>query len=99
MIRPRKQPRRGGTKDRKYLAWCSTQPCCVTSELPATTHHIREFGSPKNDHFVIRLVERLHLHDAGMDSIERIGKTEFARKFGINLSFEAVGLYARYRAE
>jgi hypothetical protein len=34
--------RRGRVRERRYLAWCATQPCCVTGELPATTHHVRK---------------------------------------------------------
>lgn len=92
----RRSPRRGRVKDRTYLAWCATQPCCVTREFPATTHHIRFCGSPKSDHVVIRLVERLHLHDAGMLSIERIGKEAFEAEFGINILDQASQLRDRY---
>lgn len=92
----RRSPRRGRLIDRAYLAWCATQPCCVTRELPATTHHVRSFGSPKNDHVVIRLVERLHLHDAGMLSIERLGKEAFEAEFGINILAEASRLYNQF---
>jgi hypothetical protein len=98
-IRPkRRSPRRGRLKDPAYLTWCATQPCCVTREFPATTHHIRFCGSPKNDHQVIRLVERLHLHDAGPLSIERIGKDAFEVEFGIDLTHQAYCLYEQYRS-
>src|ERR1700678_3254157 len=89
----RKALRKGRVVDREYLDWCATQPCCVTLELPATTHHIRAFGSPKDDHSVIRLVARLHLHEAGMNSIERLGKEKFEAMHGISLMDEASKLY------
>lgn len=92
----RRSPRRGRVIDRAYLTWCATQPCCITHEIPATTHHIRFCGSPKNDRVVIRLVERLHLHDAGMLSIERLGKEAFEVEFGIDILTEAAKLRARY---
>jgi hypothetical protein len=100
----RPRPRRRGTRrgriiDRPYIAWCSTQPCCISGELPATTHHVREFGSPKNDHRVIRLAERFHLHDAGMLSIERLSKADFERTHLIRIETEVEKLRALWLAE
>jgi hypothetical protein len=97
-IQPRVRPRQGQVKDPAYLSWCSKQPCCISGELPATTHHVRNFGSPKDDHRVIRLAKRFHLYEAGPDSIERLGKTAFERKHGIGIEAEAVRLLERYLA-
>ena len=63
--RKRSKPRRGRVTDLAYLAWMATLPCFITGEFPATTHHVRFCGSPKDDHRTIRLVARLHMltHD------------------------------------
>jgi hypothetical protein len=92
VARVRKAPRRGRVKDPAYLSWCAKQPCCVTGELPATTHHLRSIGSQKDDTRVVRLAKRLHLHDAGPCSIERLGRVVFQLKFGISLEGEPAGL-------
>ena len=101
-VRPRvkrRGVRRGRLVDPRYLAWCATQPCCISGELPATTHHVREFGSPKNDHRVIRLAERFHLHDAGMLSIERLSKPDFERVHSLRIETEIQKLRALWLAE
>lgn len=95
----RAKPRRGRLVDKTYLAWCAKRPCCVTNRLPAQSHHIREFGSPKNDHLVIRLVPELHLHEAGMFSIERLGKQKFEAHWHVDIMREAKLLYGQYLVE
>ena len=95
----RKTARRGRVIDKAYLAWCAKQPCCVTGEFPATTHHIRFCGSPKDDRIVIRLVARLHLHEAGMFSIERLGKEKFEAHWKVDIMYQAGLLYGRYLRE
>ncbi len=91
--------RRGRIRDGRYLEWCASQPCCVTNELPATTHHVRLFGSPRDDRRVIRLAARLHMHDFGMESIERLGKRQFEARHGIGIEAEIRKLRARYEGE
>lgn len=90
---------RGRVIDRPYLAWCALQPCCVTGEYVATTHHVRAFGSPKNDRRVIRLVRRFHLHDAGPLSIGRLSKAEFEAVHSISIERETGKLRALWLAE
>ena len=92
----RAKPRRGRVIDRKFLTWAAGEPCCITGLHPATSHHLREFGSPKNDRRIIRLIENLHLHEAGMFSIERLGKREFQRHWNINIEAEIAKLRGRY---
>lgn len=92
----RKTPRRGRILDSKYLEWCSSRPCCVTGEWPATTHHVREYGSPKDDTQVIRLIAELHLHEAGMQSIERLSKKLFEKTHGISINREIAKLRGEY---
>ena len=75
-------------RDRGYLSWMASQPCCVTGEWPATTHHVRFCGSPKNDRRTIRLVARLQMltHEKpGRPCIERLGKAKFEARYGINI--------------
>jgi hypothetical protein len=93
----RRGNRRGRIIDRPYLRWCSKQPCCITGEYPATTHHVREFGSPKNDRRVIRLVARLHFHDAGMLSIERLAKVDFEMTHSVSIEAEIQKLRKLWR--
>ncbi len=95
----RKAPRRGRIVDKAFLAWATTQPCCISGELPATTHHVRSFGSCKDDRRSIRLAARFHLHDAGMFSIERLGKAAFESHHGIDIEAEIAKLNARHNME
>jgi hypothetical protein len=94
----RRGARRGRIIDRPYLAWCSTQPCCISHELPATTHHVREYGSPKSDRRVIRLAPRFHLHEAGPLSIERLSKSGFERTHSIRIEAEIRKLWKLWLA-
>jgi hypothetical protein len=57
---------------------------------------VRAYGSLKNDHRVIRLVERLHLHGSGMESIERLGKRGFELFHGISIEAEIRKLREQY---
>lgn len=99
MKKRRSTPRRGRVVDKLFLRWCSLQPCCITNELPATTHHVRSFGSQKDDTRVVRLVARLHMHEFGMFSIERLGKEKFEEHFGIVLEDEILKLRTKYERE
>lgn len=99
VLTKRRKPRRGRVKDPAFLDFASTQPCCVTGERQATTHHVREFGSPKNDRRVIRLVARLHMHGFGMFSIERLGKRKFELHHGICIEDEIAKLNGRFLEE
>ncbi len=95
----RSTPRRGRVVDKPFLKWCATQPCAITNEFPATSHHVRQYGSQKSDHRVIRLVARLHMHESGMYSIERLGKEKFEAHWGISLESEVLKLRERYERE
>ena len=89
-------------RDKKFLAWMATQPCCVTGEFPATTHHVRFCGSPKDDRRTIRLIGPLHLLTAetpGRPCIERIGKAAFEKRYGISIEAEIAALNRRYGNE
>lgn len=102
MKKKRAEPRRGRAKDPKFLSWMSKQPCLVTGELPATTHHIRSFGSPKDDRRTIRLVGRLHMltHETpGFCCIERIGKQAFEKFYQIDIEAAIKDYSERYEKE
>lgn len=95
------KPRRGRIVDKKRLAWAETQPCCVTGELPATTHHVRFCGSPKDDTRIIRLVARLHMYgskEKGIPCIEE-GKEEFESYHAVVIEEEIMALQIRYENE
>jgi hypothetical protein len=91
----RSKPRRGRLTDKKYIAWLAKQPChikqfayVIENRAPeyscagrVTVHHIRDYGSPKNDRRAVPLCMRHHLHDFGPFSIER-GRRQFAETFG-----------------
>lgn len=103
----RAAPRRGNVEDPKRLAWAATQPCQVTQRMgsmingswyPATTHHVRAFGSPKDDTRIIRLVVELHQHDFEPFSIERIGKAKWEKFWGVNVEALISDLQERYAA-
>lgn len=57
----RTKPRKGRIYDRNRIAWAAQKPCQITGEFPATTHHVRFCGSPKDDTRIIRLAARLHM--------------------------------------
>jgi len=80
-------PRRGRVIDRNRLAWAAQKPCQITGEFPATTHHVREFGSPKDDTNIIRLVDYLHMKTAARPGIPCIedGKELFEKFHGVTI--------------
>ena len=86
--------------DRERLAWMALQPCWITGEIPATVHHLRFCGSPKDDTRILPLVARLHMltHEiAGRPCIER-SKRVFEEFWGVNID-EGVAKYQRLYAE
>lgn len=94
--------RKKALRDRSYLEWMASQPCCVTGEWPATTHHVRSFGSRRDDARTIRLVARLHMltHEKpGQPCIERLGKQKFEERYGISIEAEIVKARERYEQE
>src|ERR1700744_4680774 len=96
VTKKRGEPRKGRFVDIPRLKWATTQVCCVTGRFPATTHHVRAFGGSKDDTSIIRLVRELHLHEAGMESIERLGKSKFEARWGIDIEAEIRKLASRY---
>jgi hypothetical protein len=85
--RKRSKPRKGRLYDRNRLAWAAQKPCQITGEFPATTHHVRELGSPKDDTRIIRLVARLHMKSHAKDGVPCIedGKELFEKFHGVKI--------------
>lgn len=83
----RAKPRKGRVYDRNRMDWAAQKPCQITGEFPATTHHVRAFGSPKDDTRIIRLVERLHMKTAAIAGVPCIedGKELFEKFHGVKI--------------
>ena len=103
MIRRRSKPRRGGLVDEAFRERVRSTGCVIVShgttaaarehvcDTGPTIHHVRRFGSPKDDHLILPICESGHLHGAGPHSIER-GKAQWERWWGIDIE-EAVAQY------
>lgn len=112
--RKRNKPRRGRIVNGDFLQWMfDTQPCLVDQMAPLvimrdlknrscrgrlTTHHVREFGSCKNDERTLRLCEGHHLHDFGPTAIEH-GKKQFEELYGINIEAAIEHYQGLYREQ
>lgn len=98
IARKRSKPRRGRVIDKARLEWAATQPCQITGEFPATTHHVRFCGSPKDDTRIIRLVARLHMDTAsvpGTPCIEH-GKELFEKFHNVSIAAMITEFQERY---
>lgn len=78
--------------DPGFLEFMDGRPCILAGKHVChpwlTTHHVRSFGSPKDDTRVLRLCAAGHLHDFGAQSIERLGKYGFETVWGIVIEDE-----------
>ncbi len=85
----RAKPRKGRVIDRNRMAWAVQKCCQITGEFPATTHHVREFGSPKDDTKIIRLAAHLHMKTAARPGIPCIedGKELFEKFHGVTIAW------------
>lgn len=94
----RSKPRRGRVHDPRYLAFVAAQPCIVTGQSPVTVHHVRRFGSPKDDYRTVPIVAPLHMltnETPGLPCVER-GKRRFEETWGVSLEAEIRRLNALY---
>ena len=85
--------RRGRIVNRPQLAWLHTQPCVVHRNFSCsrrlTVHHVKQCpGAQKDDTRGVPLCAEMHLHDFGMESIERLGRRKWEARFGIDLESE-----------
>ncbi len=95
----RSTPRRGRVIDREYLAWLHTQPGVVFGGKTHSVHHVREFGSPKNDYRSLPLEFGYHQIHEGAESIEAIGKTKWQILHGVSIEGEIARLNFQYDAD
>ena len=91
-------PRRGRVVDEKYLAWIGSQPCMISGK-PATVHHVRFCGSPKNDRRTLPLAPEYHEIQFSPFSIEALGKAKFQKRFGVDLEASILYHNRLYEAE
>jgi hypothetical protein len=99
-IQRRRKPRQGRVSDPQYLTFIAQQPCIVTGARDVTIHHLRKWGSPKDDRRTVPLVAELHMrtHEfPGQLCVER-GKRVFEAFWGVDLEREIERLNALYLA-
>lgn len=85
-----------GPKDPKYLEWIASLPCLVSGKRPVTVHHVRFFGSPRDDRRTVPLVASLHMRTnetPGLPCVER-GKKIFEAFWKVDLE-DAIRIYNR----
>lgn len=83
-----------------YMAWISSLPCCVTGKRPVTVHHVRRFGSARDDFRTVPLIASLHMRGCekpGLPCVER-GKRVFEDRWNIDLEATILRLRAKYEA-
>ncbi len=95
-IKRRSKPRRGRIVDKAYMAFIAEQPCIVSGER-STVHHVRSYGSPKDDLRTLPLAPRYHMVQWGPESIEALGKKRFEERHGVDLEAEITRLQRLYR--
>jgi hypothetical protein len=90
------KPRRGRVIDLDYLAWLHTQPGVVNGGKCYSVHHVRSFGSPKNDRRAIPLEFGYHTEQEGAQSIERMDKQKWQEWTGVDIEKEISRLNKLY---
>jgi hypothetical protein len=108
MFKARTKPRRGRVRDEEYLDWLHTQPSIVPSHdawclglrvwCVITVHHVRKYGSPKDDRRGVPIWKCRHQIGWGHETVEH-GKTAFEKRFGIDLEQEIKRLNEKYERE
>ena len=110
MICRRSKPRRGRIVDPAFVERVRATGCVIVSrgttraaaehvcDTGPTIHHVRRFGSPKDDHRILPICESGHLHGAGPHSIER-GKAQWERWWGIDIEESVVQYQIEQGAE
>ena len=89
-------------KDKKYLEWMHLQPCMITGSLHnLTAHHVRNFGSIKDDRRTVPLVRHLHQLPwkiSGQPCVEE-GKKKFEEYWHVDLEAAIVKYNLLYEQE
>jgi hypothetical protein len=93
MIAPRITPRRGEVHDPAFKDFARKRGCILRGRHrcrgPVTFHHVREYGSPKDDTSGFALCAEAHLHVYNSKtSIEALGKVKWQRYWGVDISEE-----------
>ena len=83
-----------------YHVWVGQQPCVVTGRYGVTKHHVtasRDGGRFTRSHWiVVPLIQEMHQHDYGKESVERINHGTFFEKHGVDLEIAALHTLVRY---
>lgn len=84
--------RRGRVVDETFIAWAKeTYPCEIAGrnghlcDGVKTFHHVREYGSPKNDRRGLVLCAAGHLKGFGPDAIHELGKDRWQERFAFDI--------------
>lgn len=73
-----------------FSKWIHEQPCIVTGRYG-------DGGRFTRSHWIlVPLIEELHQHDYGKDSVERLGHGGFYERHGIDLEIAALHTLVRY---
>ena len=94
----RAKARRGRLVDPEYLSWLYGQPGAVFGGKTATVHHVRDYGSPKDDHQTLPLEFGYHTYQEGPDSIECLGKRRWQETHGVDIEAAITRYQRRYLA-
>jgi hypothetical protein len=85
---------------KRFHKWVEEQPCVVTGRYGVTKHHptaSRDGGRFTRSHWiVVPLVQELHQHDHGKDSVERVNHGTFFEMHGVDLEIAALHTLVRY---
>lgn len=92
----RDKPRNGRLVDQDYMAWLHTQPGVVTGGKCYSVHHVRAYGSMKDDRRALPLEFGYHTYQEGPNAIERLGKTKWQEWAGVDIEEEISRLNRLY---
>ena len=97
---PYKRAVEASAAQKRYHAWIEQQPCVVTGRYGVTKHHVtasRDGGRFTRSHWiVVPLIQELHQHDHGKDSVERLNHGGFFEEHGVDLEIAALHTLVRY---
>lgn len=90
-------------RDTAFIAWLHGQPCVVCGDRLAygfdriEAAHLQSvrYGDVEN---AVSLCGSRH-HREGKDALHQLGRAKFERRWKVNLHYQAIRLYAKYRAE
>ena len=92
-------PRRGRIVDPDYLAWLHLQEGVIRGGKTHSVHHVRSFGSPKNDRCTLPLEFGYHQIQEGQKSIEALGKAKWQAIHGVDIETAIWKYQQRYLSQ